>query len=93
MLLRAWEGQMHKFIQAIGGVIASLGLFVAGYGVNRTSGFGGAAVPFVIVGLSMMLSGAILYCFGSIVEHLKAIRRSTERQLEIFDRLGKNRTE
>ncbi len=32
-----------------------------GYGVNRTSGFGSAAAPFVIVGLSMMLSGAILF--------------------------------
>jgi hypothetical protein len=30
----------------------------------------------------------MLYCFGAIVEHLIAIRKNTERQLAIFERLG-----
>jgi hypothetical protein len=36
----------------------------------------------------MILSGAVLYCFGAIVEHLIAIRAAAERQVEIFERLG-----
>lgn len=82
---------MHQIIQAFGGIIAVIGLVVAGWAYNNS--FNGSGFPLVASGLSILLGGAVLYCFGAMVDHLRAIRRNTERQLAIFEqRLGGDRT-
>jgi hypothetical protein len=79
---------MHGFLKAIGGIVAVIGI-VAGAGIaisaqNNTS----AQLTGIMIGAGLALPGAMLYCFGAIVEHLIAIRKNTERQLAIFERLG-----
>ena len=44
-----------------------------------------------IYGVSVLISGVLLYCLGAIVDHLRAIREFQRRQIEIFERMGKNR--
>jgi hypothetical protein len=44
-----------------------------------------------IYGMSVLISGLALYCIAAAVEHLKAIRGFQRRQIEIFERMGKNR--
>ena len=51
-----------------------------------------SAIQAAIYGVSVLLSGAALYCLGAIVDHLKAIRHFQRRQIEIFELMGKNRT-
>ena len=50
-----------------------------------------SAIHTAIYGVSVLVSGMVLYCLGAIVDHLKAIRDFQRRQIEIFERMGKNR--
>jgi len=84
---------MHQVLQWLGGITAACGA-LAIVGGMLISGPGGSASPVIaaaMFGLPAVLSGALLYSFGSIVEHLIAIRKAAERQVEIFDKLGKPR--
>ncbi len=79
---------MHGFLKAIGGIVEVIGI-VAGAGIaisaqNNTS----VQLTGIMIGAGLALPGAMLYCFGAIVENLIAIRKNTERQLAIFERLG-----
>ncbi len=83
---------MHKFIQALGGAIVLVGLLVAGAALSRQSGVAtNTPMMGLLIAAAIALPGAVLYCFGAIVEHLIAIRQNTERQLVIFESLGKKR--
>jgi hypothetical protein len=81
---------MHKLVQGIGGALALIGLLVIGYAFSTQSGApaGMAKLYLILIGLSVVLPGAMIFCLGAIVEHLIAIRRNTERQLAIFEKLG-----
>lgn len=82
---------MHQVLQWLGGITAACG-GLAIVGGMLISGPGGGLSPVIaaaMFGLPAILSGALLYSFGSIVEHLIAIRKAAERQVEIFDKLGK----
>lgn len=79
---------MHKFIQMFGVVIAAIGILVAGLAAGDHSGLGNGGLMGILIGASIALPGAMLYCFGAIVEHLIVIRRNSEKQLAIFERLG-----
>lgn len=82
---------MHFVIKLFGGISATLGFVALILGIALLWAGSEALLPriFVVSGFSSLMSGAILYCFGAIVEHLIAIRRNTEAQLQIFtERLG-----
>jgi hypothetical protein len=80
---------VHKIVRWMGGITAVIGLFFF-LMVVITSPSGAGLISALTFGGGMILSGAILYRFGAIVEHLLAIRTATEAQLKIFDdRLGK----
>ncbi|MBX3584752.1 MAG: hypothetical protein KF810_22990 [Rhizobiaceae bacterium] len=82
---------MHAFIKMIGSISVGLGLAGLIFGAYAIYEGSQGLVPRLILGpaFAALLSGAILHCFGAIVEHLIAIRRNTEAQLQIFqDRLG-----
>jgi hypothetical protein len=78
---------MHSIIQFVGALVAIAGVVVITFAVMMMVGGqpGGAVagVSFAAGGLGTLLSGALLYCFGAIVEHLIAIRRNGEEQLRI----------
>ena len=82
---------MHKLVQGVGAAVAFIGLLVIGYAFSTQSGAPAGLAKFylILIGLSALLPGAMLYCFGAIVEHLIAIRKNTEKQLAIFEKLGK----
>jgi hypothetical protein len=42
-----------------------------------------SAMQAAIYGVSVLLSGAALYCLGAIVDHLKAIRNFQRRQIDL----------
>ena len=83
---------MHKIVMWLGVCTAALGLFfflmIVFVGNNQGSV---ALLSALSIGGGLVLSGALLYCFGAIVEHLIAIRENTARQLVIFESLGKKR--
>lgn len=80
---------MHRIVMWMGGITAAIGLFFFVM-IVAISQSGGGAITALSVGGVMVLSGAMLYCFGAIVEHLIAIRAATESQLKVFeDRLGR----
>lgn len=88
---------MHTIVMWLGGITAALGAFFIHMMIVTTTGGtgagGGATVLIAIAtGGGLILSGAMLYCFGAIVQHLRAIRRASERQAEIFERMGKRPT-
>lgn len=82
---------MHRLVMVLGGITAAMGaLFFLLILITSSSTQDRGSVLFAAgIGGSFILSGAILFCFGAIVEHLIAIRAAAERQVEIFDRLGK----
>lgn len=80
---------MHQIIKAVGIAAIAAGLVILLVGFGILSSGEPSFTPMGVLGISLpaMLSGAVLYCFGAIVEHLIAIRAATERQLKIFERL------
>jgi hypothetical protein len=85
------EGSMHKFVMWLGGVTAGLGIIVFAFMLIAAMPTHDIAGDFFAIstGGSILLAGAMLYCFGAIVDHLIAIRQAAERQVEIFDKLGR----
>lgn len=81
---------MHKIVMWLGWSAIGLGcfFFLMIAILARDADRSGQVFAALIIGGSLILSGAMLYCFGAIVEHLIAIRKATERQVAIFDRLG-----
>jgi hypothetical protein len=80
---------MHQIIKAVGIAAIAAGILIVLIGVGLIfSGDPNFTLADILwIGFSTILSGAVLYCFGAIVEHLIAIRLATEQQLKIFERL------
>lgn len=70
------------------GVLAVLaGLAAVVYGVFTGLNLQGAASMFWLwTGFGSVLSGAALYCFGAITDHLRTIEVLTEKQNELLER-------
>lgn len=65
---------MHRILMWLGRIGAALGIFLFVMVAISSAGQGGAAVLGAIgVGGGLIQSGAVLYSFGAIVEHLIAI--------------------
>ncbi|MER2534755.1 MAG: hypothetical protein ABTQ31_06270 [Rhizobiaceae bacterium] len=84
---------MHVIVMWMGGITAAIGLlfFVLTVATSGQTAGPFAALYAVIIGGSLILSGAMLYCFGAIVKHLRDIKALQQQQLAIFDRLGRPR--
>ena len=87
---------MPELIKFFGGLIAlagACGIALAVY--LKFDPYAGMALPSAIntaiYGVSVLISGLALYCLAAAVDHLKAIRGYQRRQIEIFERMGKNR--
>ena len=87
---------MHEFIKVVGIIIAVIGAIIAGLSVATLSSSGpalakAASIYGIIVGAGVALPGAMLFCFGAIVEHLIALRSISQRQVQIFEEMVKRR--
>lgn len=81
---------MHAVVQALGAITVAIGVIAIAAGLfTGSNGNTPAMVAGLWVGGPAILSGALLYTFGTMAGQLIAIRKNTERQLAIFDRLGK----
>jgi hypothetical protein len=87
---------LHELVKFFGGITAcagaagvALAVYLKLYPDSAT--VVPSAVEAAIYGVSVLISGALLYCLGAIVDHLKAIRDFQRRQVEVFERMGKNR--
>jgi hypothetical protein len=82
-----------KFLGGLTAVAGAAGIALAVY--LKLEPQPGVALPSAIhtavYGVSMLVAGMLLYCLGAIVDHLRAIRDFQRRQIEIFERMGKNR--
>lgn len=85
---------MHKIVMWLGAITAALGAvaIIGGLAIGAPKHDITPAIGAAMFGAPAILSGALLYTFGSIVEHLIAIRKASERQVEIFDRLGQKKS-
>lgn len=82
---------MHHIIMWLGGITAAIGaFFFLMVVITAKSGNAGALIGSIGIGGGLVVSGAMLYCFGAIVDHLAAIRVATEAQAKLFaDRAAK----
>ena len=87
---------MPDLIKFVGGLTAfagAAGIALAVYlKLEPQPGIGvPSAIHTGVYGVSVLAAGVVLYCLGAIVDHLGAIRDFQRRQIEIFERMGKNR--
>ena len=92
---------MPELIKFFGGLIALAGACWIALAVylkfdpNAGLALPGTTLPSLIeaaiYGMSVLISGLALYCLAAVVDHLKAIRGFQRRQIDIFERMGKNR--
>ena len=85
--------ELIKFFGGLTALAGACGIALAVY--LKFDPYAGMALPSAIntaiYGVSVLISGTALYCLGAVVDHLKAIRDFQRRQIEIFERMGKNR--
>jgi hypothetical protein len=78
---------MHKFLKAVGGILfigpVVVTLLMALPQVNSQ----GFSVYFLAVAFPVLVSGAIVIGFASIIEHLEAIRAASEQQAKTLQAL------
>ncbi|MBN7756109.1 hypothetical protein JYP46_04680 [Nitratireductor aquimarinus] len=75
---------MHGIVKFAGGLTVLVGLAALVFGIMVVADAGPGSVMVLGFGLSVILSGAVLYCFGAIVEHLAAIRSSNAELLAVL---------
>ena len=82
-----------KFLGGLTAVAGAAGIALAVYlKLEPQPGIGlPSAIHTAVYGVSVLVAGTLLYCLGAIVDHLRAIRDFQRRQIEIFERMGKNR--
>ena len=83
---------MHVIIQGFGLLIVIGGgalMYFAGKTAGEAAGGTMISVLVMATALGLIVSGAAIYCFGAIVQHLIAIRRISEAQMRLLaERLG-----
>lgn len=84
---------MHTIVKLGGGLTALIGTAISIFAFSIAAEMGFGAMMFLGIGLSTLLAGAVLYCFGAIVDHLGAIRKSSARQVEIYERMGEKKND
>ncbi len=69
---------MHTIVKIFGALIALIGLAVAIFGISAAQDSVTAGFTIVASAFGVIVTGALFWCFGAIVEHLIAIRRALE---------------
>jgi len=83
--VRHGEARMHLIIMWLGGITAGLGAFFFLMMVIVDGRGNPLGMVYALgIGGGLVVSGAMLYCFGAIVAHLAAIRKATEAQAKFF---------
>lgn len=81
---------MHGIVKFFAAIEILISVAVLLFGMLAMAQSGLAAISIVGVGLGLLLSGALLYCVGQMVEELIAVRKSTEAQAAFFaERFGR----
>jgi hypothetical protein len=80
---------MHQFLKIYGALNIVAGLVLAV--MLMKAGAAGLLLA-VVIGFGAVLSGAMLYCSGAIVEHLVELRSLSARQLALFEQMAGRKT-
>jgi hypothetical protein len=85
--------ELIKFFGGLVAVAGAAGIALAVYlKLDPPPGIGlPSPIHAAIYGVSVLISGMALYCLAAAVDHLKAIRNFQRRQIEVFERMGRNR--
>lgn len=81
---------MHKFLKAVGAVLFFGPLVVL---CLIAANNGGAAInlAMILTAMPALVGGALLMAFAQMVDHLEAIRASSERQADMLTKLLERR--
>ncbi len=74
-------GHMGIFAQILGTLTMFAGVMIGGVGFMITHGGGLVTLPY---GAAIFISGVLMVCLGLIVDHLRWIRITQEKQLELL---------
>ncbi|HEV2502330.1 MAG TPA: hypothetical protein VGV39_04610 [Mesorhizobium sp.] len=78
---------MAGIVRIFGMLAVMAGLVAVAYGVFTGLNLQGQASVFWLwAGFGSILSGAALYCFGAITDHLRTIEVLTEKQNDLLER-------
>jgi NAD/NADP transhydrogenase beta subunit len=72
---------MHLIVKLFGLIQVLVGVVVAVFAIvllQSPAGLTAAGLTFLLFGTGLIITGALFWCFGAIVEHLVAIRRALE---------------
>lgn len=69
---------MHTIVKVFGGLIVLVGLAIAFFGVAAARDSAAASFTIIASAFGVIVTGALFWCFGAMVEHLIAIRRALE---------------
>ncbi|MCV0396981.1 MAG: hypothetical protein K5872_08765 [Rhizobiaceae bacterium] len=70
---------MHGIVKFFGGIQIVIGIAVAGIGLMMFTETPAGGLTVVLAGFGVVVSGALFWCFGAIVEHLIDIKAELER--------------
>jgi len=76
---------MHTIVKAFGGLQALIGIAIGAFGINMASQNLTAGLSVIGIAFGVIVSGALFWCFGAIVQHLIAIRAASERQADALE--------
>ncbi len=71
---------MHTIVKSFGFLQVLVGIAVAFFGASMAGDTVSGALTVLMAAFGIIVSGALFWCFGAIVEHLIAIRRTLENR-------------
>lgn len=78
---------MHGIVKAFGVILFVIGVIAS----LLSTRIGNRWLPLLTIGLPLVGTGAILFCFGTIVEHLAAIRKDQKRAADAIKAIWQRR--
>lgn len=78
---------MHIIVQAFGALAVIVGAVIAFIGFSQEAP---GTMILWSVALPMVLSGALLFCFGTMTAHLAAIRKDQRRTADTIEAMFKS---
>ncbi|MBX3580036.1 MAG: hypothetical protein KF723_22760 [Rhizobiaceae bacterium] len=79
---------MHNVVKACGVFLVAFGIIGIVLVFEAYRYIGVAAIPVYAPAIGLVVAGALLYCFGAIVEHLIAIRASSASQVALLEAMS-----
>jgi Na+/melibiose symporter-like transporter len=78
---------MHGIVQAFGIILFLIGVFASMTAADSAGGW----FAIITLGLPLIGTGALLFSFGTMVEHLAAIRRDQKRAADAMEAIWQRR--